>query len=104
MSAAHQRSFSVKTPPRKPLNAARRAREYLTAHEVEQVMAAARRVGRHPVWDAMLILLMYRHGLRVAEAVALRWDAVDLRDGVLHVRRLKRGQSAVHPLRGDRKS
>jgi integrase len=100
MSAARQHSFSVQRPPRKPPNAARRSREYLTAHEVEQVMAAARRVGRHPVRDATLILLMYRHGLRVAEAVALRWDAVDLRGGVLHVRRLKRGQSAVHPLRG----
>jgi type 1 fimbriae regulatory protein FimB/type 1 fimbriae regulatory protein FimE len=100
MSAACQRSFSVKTPPRKLPNAARRSREYLTAHEVEQVMAAARQVGRHPVRDATLMLLMYRHGLRVAEAVALRWDAVDLRGGVLHVHRLKRGQSAVHPLRG----
>ena len=100
MSAARQRSFSVKTPPRKLPNAARRAREYLTAHEVEQVMAAAHQVGRHPVRDATLMLLMYRHGFRVAEAVALRWDAVDLRGGVLHVHRLKRGQSAVHPLRG----
>ena len=100
MLAARQRSFSVKTPPRKPLNAARRSREYLTPHEVEQVMAAARRVGRHPVRDATLILLMYRHGFRLAEAVALRWDAVDLRGGLLHVQRLKHGRSTVHPLRG----
>jgi integrase len=100
MLAVRRQSFSVKTPPRKPLNTARRAREYLTPHEVEQVMAAARRVGRHAVRDATLILLMYRHGFRVAEAVALRWDAVDLRGGVVHVQRLKQGQSAVHPLRG----
>ena len=100
MSTARQRSFSVKLPPRKPPNAARRAREYLTPHEVEQVIAAARQVGRHAVRDATLILLMYRHGFRVAEAVALRWDAVDLRGGVVHVQRRKQGQSAVHPLRG----
>jgi Phage integrase family len=72
MTAASQASFSVKRPPKKPTNAARRSREYLTPHEVEQVIAAARKVGRHPRRDAALILLMYRHGLRVAEAVSLR--------------------------------
>jgi type 1 fimbriae regulatory protein FimB/type 1 fimbriae regulatory protein FimE len=43
---------------------------------------------------------MYRHGLRVGELVALRWDQVDLRQGLLHVNRLKRGVSSTHPLRG----
>jgi type 1 fimbriae regulatory protein FimE len=95
-----QPSFSVKTPPRKPPNGARRSREYLTPHEVTQVMTAARTVGQHPVRDATLMLLMYRHGFRVAEAVALRWDALDLREGLVHVQRIKRGHSAIHPLRG----
>jgi integrase len=100
MTAASQASFSVKIPPKKPTNAARRSREYLTPHEVEQVIAAARKVGRHPHRDAALILLMYRHGLRVAEAVSLRWEAVDLQAGCLHVHRIKHGSPAVHPLRG----
>jgi len=100
MTAASQASFSVKIPPKKPTNAARRSREYLTPHEVEHVIAAARKVGRHPRRDAALILLMYRHGLRVAEAVSLRWEAVDLQAGCLHVHRIKHGRSAVHPLRG----
>ncbi len=100
MTAASQASFSVKIPPKKPTNAARRSREYLTPHEVEQVIAAARKVGRHPRRDAALILLMYRHGLRVAEAVSLRWEAVDLQAGCLHVHRIKHGRPAVHPLRG----
>ena len=100
MRVTSQPSFSVKMPPKKPTNAARRSREYLTAHEIDQVLAAARKVGRHASRDAALILLMYRHGLRVAEAVALRWDAVNLQAGLLHVPRLKNGQAAVHPLRG----
>jgi len=100
MMATSQASFSVKTPPKKPTNAERRSREYLTPHEVDQVIATARKVGRHPNRDAALILLMYRHGLRVAEAVALRWDAVNLRTGLLHVHRIKNGEPAVHPLRG----
>jgi hypothetical protein len=74
--------------------------EYLTLHEVEQVMTAVCQVGRHRVRDATLILLMYRHGLRVAEAIALRWEAVDPRGSLVHVQRLKQGRSAVHPLRG----
>jgi type 1 fimbriae regulatory protein FimE len=100
MHAPPQRSFSAKRPPRKLPNHVHRSREYLTSQEVEQVIAAARRLGRHPVRDTTLILLMYRHGLRVAEAIALRWDAMDLSAGLLHVRRMKRGQPSVHPLRG----
>ena|SRR5262244_3134775 len=98
MTAASQASFSVKIPPKKPINAERRSREYLTPHEVEHVIAAARKVGRHPRRDAALILLMYRHGLRVAEAVSLRWEAVDLQAGCLHVHRIKNGSPAVQTL------
>lgn len=100
MAATSQTSFSVKTPPKKPTNAERRSREYLTAHEVDQVIAAARKMGRHSCRDAALILFMYRHGLRVAEAVSLRWDVVDLRAGLLHVHRIKNGLPTIHPLRG----
>jgi type 1 fimbriae regulatory protein FimE len=46
------------------------------------------------------LLLAYRHGLRVSELAALRWDQVDLRAGLLHVSRLKNGIPSVHPLRG----
>jgi type 1 fimbriae regulatory protein FimB/type 1 fimbriae regulatory protein FimE len=45
-----------------------------------------------------MILLAYRHGLRVSELIALRWDQVDLDQGFLHVRRLKRGLPSTHPL------
>jgi type 1 fimbriae regulatory protein FimE len=100
MTATSQASFSVKRPPKKPTNAERRSREYLTAHEVDQVIAAARKAGRHSCRDVALILLMYRHGLRVAEAVSLRWDAVNLQAGLLHIHQIKNGQPAVHPLRG----
>ena len=87
-------------PPRKPKNADVRPREYLTEKEVERLMRAARSLGRHGHRDATLILVTYRHGLRVSEAVALRWDVVDLEQGRLHVARLKNGVPAVHPLRG----
>ncbi len=41
------------------------------------------------------------HGLRAAELVDLRWDQIDFgKPAVLHVRRLKNGTPATHPLSG----
>lgn len=92
-----RRSFSVKLPPRKPRNSERRAREYLTPAEVACLLRAARQRGRYGHRDATLLLLMYRHGFRVAEIVRLRWDMLDLKAAVVHVRRVKNGVAAVHP-------
>jgi site-specific recombinase XerD len=95
-----QPSFSAKCPPTKPHNVTRRSREYLTAEEVDGLIRAARRQGRYGQRNATLILLMYRHGLRVAEVVLLEWDMLDLKAALLHVRRVKHGLAALHPLRG----
>jgi integrase len=87
-------------PPRRTPNEARRSREYLTPDEVDKLNRAAARLGRHGSRDATLILIAYRHALRVSELVALRWDQVDLKQALLHVRRLKNGVPSTHPLRG----
>jgi type 1 fimbriae regulatory protein FimE len=88
-----------KVPIRRP-NASYRSREYLAEREVELLMEAAASTGRHTARDAALILIAYRHGLRVSELVSLRWDQFDLRQGLLHVARCKHGIASVHPLRG----
>ncbi len=87
-------------PPRRVPNAAVRSREYLTSEEVDKMIAAAKNIGRHGYRDATIILLTYRHGFRVSELIALRWDQVDLKQGVLHVNRLKNGTPSNHPIRG----
>lgn len=45
-----------------------------------------------------MILLAYRHGLRVGELVRLRWAQIDYRDRLIHMQRLKHGVNTVHPL------
>ena len=94
-----QASFSGKLP-RKQRNKDVRTREYLTDKEVDQLMDAARKAGRHGHRDATLILIGYRHALRVSELVSLRWDQIDLGQGLMHVTRLKNGVDSTHPVRG----
>ena len=75
-------------------------RRYLTQDELAKLTKAARR-GRYGRRDATLVLLMARHGLRVTEAVDLRWDQIDFSKGHLHVRRLKGGIHSIHTIQGD---
>ena len=77
-----------------------RSREYLLPEEVDAMMKAIKKhSGRHSHRDATVVLVLYRHGLRVSEAAGLRWEQVDFIAATLH--RLKNGSCAVHPLYGD---
>ena len=92
-------------------------RKHLTGREVERLIQATR--GAHnEARDRCVILLMFRHGLRVSEACRLKLDQVDIDSRVIHVNRLKGGLSSDHrdcrrcwrsggprdPLRGERTS
>ena len=87
-------------PPARKKNQDVRPREYLTSSEIVLLMKAAKNTGRHGHRDSALILIAYRHALRVSELVTLRWDSVDLQQGLLHVNRLKGGVTSSHPIRG----
>ena len=93
-------SVNGKVPPRRRKNSEVRSREYLTADEVERLTEAAGKIGRHRHRDRTLVIIAFRHALRVSELVALRWDQVDLKQGLLHVNRAKNGSPSTHPLRG----
>ena len=86
--------------PKRLRNGDLRTREYLTEAEVERLMKAATG-NRHGHRDTTMILVAYRHGLRVSELVDLRWDQVDFRTATLHVRRAKQGTPSTHPVIGD---
>ena len=73
-------------------------RKHLTAREMDELLAAARG-SRNEAQDRCLLLLMFRHGLRVSEACGLRSSQVDIESRVVHVARLKKGLSTTHPIR-----
>jgi integrase len=84
----------------RPPNADLRTREYLTEAEVERLTEAVK-CNRWGHRDATMILAAYRHGFRASELVDLRWDQIDFATATLHVRRVKRGTAATHPILGD---
>ena len=89
-------------PPPRRRNRDVRPREYLTPKEVERLIAAAKKRGRrYGLRDATMILVAFRHGLRVSELCALTWDQIDFSHGLIHVRRLKNGIPSVHQLGGE---
>jgi type 1 fimbriae regulatory protein FimB/type 1 fimbriae regulatory protein FimE len=83
----------------RPANAQLRTREYLSENEVEGLLAACRD-NRYSHRDRTMILLAYRHGLRVSELCNLQWTQVDFEAGTLAVNRVKKGSPATHPLTG----
>ena len=91
---------SAVSPPKRLPNKALRTREYLTEKEVDALIKASRSNGRNRHRDGTMLLLAYRHGLRVTELVRLRWDQIDLEQGLLFVARIKNGTPSNHPLRG----
>lgn len=75
-------------------------RRYLTGKEVQAMMQAARH-GATGERDYCLILLAFRHGMRISELLDLHYRDLDLNEGRINVRRLKNGFSTIHPLRFD---
>jgi type 1 fimbriae regulatory protein FimB len=74
--------------------------KHLSGREFERLLEAVKG-RRNEARDRCLLLLMFRHGLRVSEACGLVLEQVDVESRILHVARLKGGLSTPHPLRGD---
>ena len=86
--------------PTRLANSEYRIREHLTPSEVEQLIEAAK-TNRYGHRDATMLLVAFRHGLRASELCSLEWSQVDFAGATLHVRRVKNGKAATHPIRGD---
>ena len=90
--------------PKRTSQQLRDGREYLTAVEIETLLNTAKASGSsdfHRCRNHTLVLLAYRHGLRVSEAVAIKWAAIDMASARVWVNRLKGSISGSHPLGRD---
>lgn len=71
--------------------------KYLTQVEMRLLLAEAKESKR----DYTLFLLAYRHGLRASEVGLLEINDIDFARHKIHLHRLKRSVSGVHPMRPD---
>lgn len=90
----------VKSDPVRAADGHERRKDYLSENEVGALLEAAKQ-GRHGIRNHLLLLLMYRHGLRVSEVIRIRMADVNLAQARIWIRRLKRGLSTEHPIAGD---
>jgi len=77
-----------------------RVKDFLDPSEIDRLLAAAKD-GRHGIRDQLLLLMMYRHGLRVSETITLRLKALNLKQSSLWVKRIKNSLSTQQPIPGD---
>lgn len=77
-----------------------KAKNYLTEDEIDRLLAAAKK-GRHGVRDHLLLMMMFRHGLRVSEAIGIEKKDLNLKQSRIWVRRLKGSLSVEQPIAGD---
>lgn len=75
-------------------------KDFLTEAEMKRFLEAAKH-GRHGVRDYVMMLMAYRHGLRVSELVDIRLKDLDLETARLFVRRKKGSLSTHQPIEGD---
>ena len=93
-------TFILGAPPTAGRKRRERSREHLTPEEVVKLLEATKLQGvtRNPERDFCILLLMFRHGLRVSEVCNLKLSDVDLEQKIFHVKRLKNCASGDHPL------
>ena len=75
-------------------------KNWVTASEVKSLRQAAKQT-RNPIRNELIILMLYRHGLRVSELCHLKLEQVHLEQSTIFIKRFKNGIDGMHPFAGD---
>src|SRR6478672_6267927 len=75
-----------------------RTRKYLTQDEIDKLFSGSKSSSRNPERDYCILLLMFRHGLRVSQLCSIKLSDVNVETKEFHVNRLKGCDSGPHPL------
>ncbi|EDN69083.1 Type 1 fimbriae Regulatory protein fimB [Beggiatoa sp. PS] len=74
-------------------------RKHLLESEVDLLLEATRKSKHYPQRNYCLVLLIYRHALRLSEAINMTWSQIDFANETIYVERIKGSVSGTHPLR-----
>lgn len=77
-----------------------RLKDFVTESEHKRLLQGAGKL-RNAERNQLLVMMLYRHGLRETEAVNLRLQDLQLESARIWVRRVKGGLSTEHPIEGD---
>ena len=89
-----------RSPKAKRPTVDRGGKDFLTEAGMKRFLDAARG-SCHGTRDHAMMLMTYRHGLRVSELIDLRLKDIDLGSARLYVRRKKDSLSTHQPIEGD---
>lgn len=76
------------------------APRYVTEEQVKELRKAAKKT-KNPLRNELIILMLYRHGLRASELCNIRMDHLKLKEAKLYVERLKGSNDFMHPIEGE---
>ncbi len=77
-----------------------KAIKFITESEFKLLYAGAKKT-KYPIRNQLIVLMLYRHGLRETELCNLKIDQLDLEHAKVHIKRIKGGVSFSHPIEGD---
>ncbi len=92
--------LNVKSGKNAVVDSHERGKNFLGEKEIDVLLEAAKK-NRHSVRDHLILLMMYRHGLRVSEVISIKLADLNLPQARIWIRRLKNGLSVEQPMAGD---